>query len=90
MRGMQRNALVKFLTEKAEQLLLQAENSLVVWKMLKLQEADDLLALYGIVTIGYCCFMKPLVKINSFFTKEVCLPGLITEAKIDLQEPHKC
>lgn len=32
---MQRNTLVKFLTEKAEQLLLQAENSLVVWKMLK-------------------------------------------------------
>lgn len=32
---MQRNALInKFLTEKPEQLL-QAENSLVVWKMLK-------------------------------------------------------
>lgn len=34
MRGMQRDAPVKFLTEKPEQLL-QAENSLVVRKMLK-------------------------------------------------------
>lgn len=97
MRDMQRNAPVnKFLTEKPEQLL-QAENSCSLedvenfWKQkaCKLRLLSSfvwycnhwLLSLYETFSENYFHF---------FFTNESCPPSLISQAKIDLEEPHKC